>query len=43
MTEIPIPDVLGWAVGGRDATAVPAMEAAAKAIQAAGVPHEYAA
>src|SRR5690242_7764089 len=39
--EIPIHGSFGWAVGGRDETAVPAMEAAAAAVQAAGIPHEY--
>ncbi|SET52522.1 hypothetical protein [Nonomuraea wenchangensis] len=39
--EIPVQSILGWAVGGRDKTAVPTMEAAAKAVQQAGIAHEY--
>jgi hypothetical protein len=39
--EIPIRECFGWAVGGRDDTAIPIMEAAAQALAAAGVPHEY--
>lgn len=39
--EIPIHGSFGWAVGGRDDTGIPAVEAAAEAVAALGIPHEY--
>jgi hypothetical protein len=39
--EIPIQECFGWTAGGRDDTGIPVMEAAAEALAAAGVPHEY--